>query len=71
MTNLKKVKEEIMFQKQIHVKNDVSHKWSNIVFGITRKWPKHCELDQAIFISLMTSVMSYMVDEKIQKMAKW
>jgi hypothetical protein len=31
----------------------------------------HCELDQAIFISLMTSVMSYMVDEKIQKMAKW
>ena len=32
---------------------------------------EHCELDQAIFISLMTSVMSYMVDEKIQKMAKW
>ena len=32
---------------------------------------RHCELDQAIFISLMTSVMSYMVDEKIQKMAKW
>ena len=31
----------------------------------------HCELDQANFISLMTSVMSYMVDEKIQKMAKW
>ena len=36
-----------------------------------RQGHMHCELDQTSFISFMTSVMSYRVDEKIQKMAEW